>query len=102
MFVFPSGGMFRLKIDRSPRIIRSNSMLLFPHFIETGLTKATSLHSPLSGPGSQLVSSCLEEWPSRVWHNSPVAGSQSLTVLSLEPDASSRPSGEKATDLIQS
>ncbi|QSS56955.1 no significant blast hit [Histoplasma capsulatum var. duboisii H88] len=59
MFVFPSGGMFRLKIDRSPRIIRSNSMLLFPHFIETGLTKATSLHSPLSGPGSQLVSSCL-------------------------------------------
>ncbi|KAG5302805.1 no significant blast hit [Histoplasma capsulatum G186AR] len=58
MFVFPSGGMFRLKIDRSPRIIRSNSMLLFPHFIETGLTKATSLHSPFSGPGSQLVSSC--------------------------------------------
>ena len=38
----------------------------------------------------------------RISVKSPVAGSQSRTVLSSEPDANSWPLGEKATDLIQS
>jgi hypothetical protein len=37
----------------------------------------------------------------KVFWRAPVAVSQSRTVLSLEPDASSRPSGEKATDRTQ-
>jgi len=41
-------------------------------------------------------------WPSSFCTCSPVAGFQSLTVLSSDADASSWPSGENATALIQS
>ena len=41
------------------------------------------------------------EWPSRVWCSVPLAGSQSLTVLSTEADANSRPSGENATEVTR-
>lgn len=39
------------------------------------------------------------EWPLRVWRSVPLAGSQSLTVLSHEADASSCLSVENATEL---
>ena len=42
------------------------------------------------------------ECPLRVRSSRPLATSQSLIVLSLLPEASMRPSGEKATELTQS
>jgi hypothetical protein len=42
------------------------------------------------------------EWPSSVCSAAPVPASQSLTVWSGEPDATSLPSGENATELTQS
>ena len=42
------------------------------------------------------------EWPSSVCRAAPVTASQSLTVLSHEPEATVLPSGEKATELTSS
>lgn len=53
------------------------------------------------GLSLEKLSSVTTPSPVRVCSSAPVLGSQSLIVLSLEPEASSRPSGEKATDATQ-
>ena len=55
---------------------------------------ATSLPS-----GEKATELTEPEWPSSGSpRGAPVAASQSLTVVSSEPDATSLPSGEKATE----
>ena len=53
---------------------------------------------PAYRPARRRPSPTEPEWPSSVCSGAPVTASQSLTVLSREPDATSLLSGEKATE----
>jgi hypothetical protein len=47
--------------------------------------------------GEKATALTMKEWPSSVQRHLPVAASHSRTFLSWDADATSRPSGEKAT-----
>ena len=95
---------------------RPNATLLFQVAVETArysgesqriFTPPSAIHScdiqtPLTLALETAIDFTISEWPSSVRCSAPVAASQSRTVLSYDPDTTSRPSGEKATDLTVS